>query len=303
MTSPVPQNIPNHTFLDIPFVTHHSENKIGRDFVVGDLHGCRSLLETLMQHVSFNPDKDRLFSVGDLVDRGPSTTEIYRTLELLDEPWFYPVLGNHEAMFMAFVGSINNNTYRKAFLYNSGTDWVETLSTKNLQHWAIRLLEVPFVRVVGKDTENRFNIVHAERAIYAGAFLSDADIDSINRKKLTRLHYVQGYDGFGTWYDQILWGRSLRFAMQDNHQKRNPYISLTFAGHTITVAQHPGIVYEMAHHVFLDTGAYLSVENPQENAKAGLTLWDVHADIGYSLTPNGISEVKRYEAQPKKKHP
>jgi hypothetical protein len=91
--------------------------------------------------------------------------------------------------------------------------------------------------------------------------------------------------------------------MQDNHQKRTPNISLTFAGHTITVAQNPGIVYEMGHHVFLDTGAYLSVENPQENARAGLTLWDVNANLGYLLTPNGILEVKRYEAQTQKKAP
>jgi len=46
-------------------------NTLGRDFVIGDLHGCFDLLERLMKAVDFNFDKDRLFSVGDLVDRGP----------------------------------------------------------------------------------------------------------------------------------------------------------------------------------------------------------------------------------------
>jgi serine/threonine protein phosphatase 1 len=41
----------------------------GRDFVLGDLHGTTDLLRLLMEHVAFDPKKDRLFSVGDLIDR------------------------------------------------------------------------------------------------------------------------------------------------------------------------------------------------------------------------------------------
>ena len=65
----------------------------GRDFVVGDLHGHRRLFEFELEHLGFDPACDRVFSVGDLVDRGPHALE---TLRLIEEPWFHAVLGNHE---------------------------------------------------------------------------------------------------------------------------------------------------------------------------------------------------------------
>lgn len=48
-------------------------NQSGRDFAVGDIHGCFSKLEAALRRVGFIPEKDRLFSVGDLVDRGPES--------------------------------------------------------------------------------------------------------------------------------------------------------------------------------------------------------------------------------------
>lgn len=46
-----------------------------------------------MLHVQLQPACDRLFSVGDLVDRGEHAID---ALALLDFPWFFAVKGNHE---------------------------------------------------------------------------------------------------------------------------------------------------------------------------------------------------------------
>src|SRR5258706_5182448 len=70
-------------------------NAAGRDLVVGDLHGHRSLLEHELDKLAFDPGRDRVLSVGDLIDRGPQSLG---TLSLIDEPWFHAVLGNHELM-------------------------------------------------------------------------------------------------------------------------------------------------------------------------------------------------------------
>ncbi len=78
-----------------PRVIMHPGNLQGRDFIVGDLHGHPDVLYQLMDQVGFDVDTDRLFSVGDLVDRGPNSAA---ALDLLDAPWFYPVLGNHDAI-------------------------------------------------------------------------------------------------------------------------------------------------------------------------------------------------------------
>lgn len=69
--------------------------------MVGDLHGHRHLLEDELDRIGFNPTRDRVLSGGDLIDRGPDSLG---TLELLEEPWFHAVLGNHELMLLNYLG-------------------------------------------------------------------------------------------------------------------------------------------------------------------------------------------------------
>ena len=70
-------------------------NQVGTDYVVGDIHGCYTLLMNRLREIGFDKSKDRLFSVGDLVDRGP---ESFNCLSLPYEPWFFGVRGNHELL-------------------------------------------------------------------------------------------------------------------------------------------------------------------------------------------------------------
>lgn len=71
------------------------KNEAGSDYVVGDIHGCFPMLQSALDRLGFNPETDRLFSVGDMVDRGPHS---YHSLEWLQRPWFHAVRGNHEQM-------------------------------------------------------------------------------------------------------------------------------------------------------------------------------------------------------------
>jgi serine/threonine protein phosphatase 1 len=60
---------------------------------VGDIHGHFQRLQQCLEAVGFDPAVDRLFSVGDLVDRGPHSEA---ALDWLAQPWFHAVQGNHE---------------------------------------------------------------------------------------------------------------------------------------------------------------------------------------------------------------
>ena len=73
------------------------QNTRGRDFIVGDIHGAYDLVLQAMRDVGFDRSVDRLFSVGDLVDRGPESA---RCLAFLKQPYVYAVRGNHEQMLL-----------------------------------------------------------------------------------------------------------------------------------------------------------------------------------------------------------
>lgn len=68
-------------------------NFLGDDYIVGDIHGNYYELITCLNDVKFNFHTDRLFALGDLIDRGKDSK---RCINLLAEPWFYSVIGNHE---------------------------------------------------------------------------------------------------------------------------------------------------------------------------------------------------------------
>lgn len=76
-----------------------AKNSQGRDFVVGDLHGSWSRLQKALAQVDFDPQRDRLLSVGDIVDRGQHSM---RLLELLETDWFFACLGNHESVLLQY---------------------------------------------------------------------------------------------------------------------------------------------------------------------------------------------------------
>lgn len=83
-------------------VQRYARNDAGRDLIVGDIHGHFSKLQTVLEKIEFSPQRgDRLFSVGDLVDRGP---ESQHAMTWLRWPWFHAVRGNHEQMAIDFGG-------------------------------------------------------------------------------------------------------------------------------------------------------------------------------------------------------
>ncbi|WP_410317464.1 metallophosphoesterase [Klebsiella pneumoniae] len=101
-------------------------------WVVGDLHGCHTLLMNELERVHFDPLCDLLISVGDLVDRGAENVEC---LELIAMPWFMAVRGNHEQMMLDGLSS-SGNVYH--WLANRPDGSLTLTTTKNgrLSSWS-----------------------------------------------------------------------------------------------------------------------------------------------------------------------
>lgn len=129
-------------------------NTKGRDFVVGDIHGCFAKLSVALQEIEFDPANDRLFSVGDLVDRGPASAEC---ADWLAYPWFVACRGNHEAMAMNFAVGHNH-----AFQYErNGGRWFIDLPRDQQMMFAELFACLPLAIQVETPT-GTVGIVHAE---------------------------------------------------------------------------------------------------------------------------------------------
>lgn len=70
------------------------------DYAVGDIHGHRAELEMLLEAVRFDPAADRLWCVGDLVNRGPDSIGVLRLLRSMGDA-VRSVLGNHDLYLLA----------------------------------------------------------------------------------------------------------------------------------------------------------------------------------------------------------
>lgn len=64
-------------------------------YAIGDLQGCHQHFQHLLDLIGFNASRDRLWLVGDVVNRGPDSLKVLRTLMQLDDA-VTMVLGNHD---------------------------------------------------------------------------------------------------------------------------------------------------------------------------------------------------------------
>jgi len=210
-------------------IQFHEINSSGQDFVVGDIHGCYDDLRERLKDVDFDPERDRLFSVGDLIDRGPQSFE---ALEWLSKSWFHACIGNHEDMLLR--APYDENTRLNWVLFNGG-DWWMKLDDETRREFEAALRRLPMVMEVG-TVNGHIGIVHADipEDITWQAFIAALESGNSDVREIA------------------LWGRARAYGSVTTPVEGIDYV---VCGHTITADR---VVHRYANVWFIDTGAFLS---------------------------------------------
>jgi serine/threonine protein phosphatase 1 len=210
-------------------VQRYERNVCGRDFVVGDIHGCFDQLRAVLEAAGFLPECDRLFSVGDLIDRGPQSTE---TLQWLARPWFHAILGNHEDMAL-------QSPYDREFLMNwvmlNGGDWWLDVEAGARAEYLAAFRRLPLAMEI-ETARGRVGIVHADIQEGTGwpAFLAALEAGDAAARQTA------------------LWSRRRADAWVNTPVEG---IDRVVCGHTITPDR---MIHRLANVWFIDTGAFLT---------------------------------------------
>lgn len=118
-------------------------------YAIGDIQGCYDELRALLERLAFKADRDRLWFVGDLVNRGPKSLEVLRFVRDLDGNAI-TVLGNHDLHLLATAaGSRRQNpldTFDKVLAAPDREVLVDWLRQRPLLH---------------QDADSAFVLIHA----------------------------------------------------------------------------------------------------------------------------------------------
>ena len=215
-----------------------ARNTAGRDFVVGDIHGMFSALRELLERSRFDEERDRLFSVGDLIDRGPDSRE---ALDWLAKPWFHAVRGNHEQLLL----DSDDPSTRDLWIRHNGGAWWLDCGPAEREAFRDACAALPIAIEIAAS-RGRVGVVHAD------APRSNSWTDFLSRLE----------SGDERAVEHALWSRE-RVAAESSGRVSG--VDLVLCGHTPTTR-----IVEVENVHFIDTGAVYG-----QFASARLTMVEI----------------------------
>lgn len=166
-----------------------------RTLIVGDVHGCYQELEALLEAFGFVIGSDRLFQVGDLINKGPDSC---KTLDLIEKVGGRCVMGNHEARVVQIWNKpVQMRSEKEKHILLKLGDAQRVVET--VRHWPL------WLEISGEGFCPAYTIVHA------GLEPNQSHLETMNPHCLLA---IRTWDGKGEnlnepenppWYECVHW--------------------------------------------------------------------------------------------------
>lgn len=244
------------------------KNTQGRDFVVGDIHGAYDTLIAALRAVNFNVHKDRLLSVGDLIDRGPHS---YRVAKFLAQPFVFAIRGNHEDMLLGMHerGDPDPKVVQW-MIQKNGLGWWPKTPAPVQKAILAAIAKLPLVMEI--ETERgTVGLVHGDipRGMDWQTFIKELEEGNKDVEQVA------------------LWGRD---RIEDGNTEGVLGIDRVFVGHTV---QWSGLT-KLGNVYAVDTGAIFAEMQQQDSAR--LTIANIQTQTQILTTPRLPQLVDVFDA-------
>ncbi|MDO7355974.1 metallophosphoesterase [Acinetobacter baumannii] len=222
----------NETDLGRNLIEYYDKPIRGRLFVVGDLHGCYTLLMNKLKEIEFNFQQDLIVSVGDLIDRGNENLEC---LSLINEPWFKAIRGNHEQMCI----EATLDPQMKNIHSHHGGAWLYELAMHQQQIVVEQCYNLPVILEI-QHKQKKYGFIHADIHIN--------NWDDFKKEILKRDYFVVGEQSA---MQIALWHRGrVQYGKYNPAYKIVTGVDEIYFGHTVV---KESVQYHNCY--FIDTGA------------------------------------------------
>jgi bis(5'-nucleosyl)-tetraphosphatase (symmetrical) len=121
-------------------------------YAIGDVQGCNDELQALLARLRFSADRDQIYFVGDLVNRGPASLQVLRFVRSLGDNAVV-VLGNHDLHLLAVAHGVRRNKKTDTL-----DDVLNASDRDELLEWLIRR---PLAHVDARNDGQSDLMVHA----------------------------------------------------------------------------------------------------------------------------------------------
>ena len=172
-------------------------------YAIGDVQGCYQEFRDLLEKLDFNPTGDRLWLVGDLVNRGPASLETLRFVKQLGDAAVC-ILGNHDLNLLAVDAGVRSNsrypTLQNILNADDREELLRWLRTRPLLHHD----EHMNYTMVHAGLPPQWDLLHAQQYAH--------EVENVLRSDEYKVFLQEMYgDKPNCWHDSLQGWERLRF--------------------------------------------------------------------------------------------